>query len=151
MKIGIDSSVIIAGVHAAHPRHALAVDWLTRMLPAHELIVAHHSILEAYAVLTRLPGDNRVTPSEARDLLNVSVKENMTVAEYHSESIWTTIGSFVMTSVFGGRSYDAFVADILHAAAVDAIATFNPAHFRGLSNGTRIMDPSDPGERGLTG
>ena len=151
MKIGVDSSVIIAGVHAAHPYHAPAVDWLTRMLPVHDLIIAHHSVLEAYAVLTRLPGDHRVTPSEARDLLTVSVKENMTIAEYSSEGIWAALGSFVMTAVVGGHSYDAFVANILHSAGVDAIATFNPAHFRGLANGTRVIDPSDPGESGLLG
>ena len=52
MKIGIDSSVIVAGVHANHPRHAAAAQWLVQALTAHELIVCHHSVLESYAVLT---------------------------------------------------------------------------------------------------
>jgi toxin FitB len=144
VKIGIDSSVVVAGVHAGHPRHALAVDWLTRMLVQHELIVAHHSVLEAYAVLTRLPGDHRLTPSEAKDLLIASVKENMKIAPYDPDGIWTAIGSFVMSSVTGGRCYDAYIADILRTASADAIATFNPAHFRDFADGMRIIDPSVP-------
>lgn len=146
MTIGVDSSVLVAAIHAAHPRHALAVGWVTRALQVHTLVATHHSVLEAYAVLTRLPGDNRVTPSEARDLLTASVKENMAIACYDPQSIWEAIGSFVTASVAGGRSYDAFVADILRRAAVDAVATFNPSHFSEAAHGMRVIDPSDPSE-----
>jgi predicted nucleic acid-binding protein len=145
MKIGVDSSLIIAGVHASHPRHALAADWLIRCLAAHELVVTHHSILEAYAVLTRLPGNLRVTPSEARDLLAASVKPNMTTAEYRPQSIWETMESFVLSSVIGGRSYDAFVASVLRTSGAEAIATLNPKHFAHLVEGLAIIDPSAPG------
>ena len=145
MKIGIDSSVIIAGVHANHPRHAAASHWLVQSLSAHELVVCHHSVLESYAILTSLPGDLRVTPSEARDLLEATVKANMVVAGFQPESIWSTLGSFVPMTAVGGRSCDAFVACVLHAYGTRAVATFNPKHFAGLIEGLQVIDPGEIG------
>jgi predicted nucleic acid-binding protein len=141
MKIGVDSSVIVAGVHANHPRHAAAAQWLVQALTAHELMVCHHSVLESYAVLTSLPGELRVTPSEARDLLEATVRANMVVAGFQPESIWTILESFVPITAVGGRSYDAFTACVLHASGTRALATLNPKHFAGLIEGLQVIDP----------
>jgi toxin FitB len=142
MKIGVDSSVIIAGVHANHPRHATATDWLVRALSIHELVVCHHTLLESYAVLTSLPGDFRVTPSEARDLLSATVMANMSLADFQPASIRTILETFIPNSVAGGRSYDAFVARVLHDHGVRSLATFNAKHFAGLIEGLEVIDPS---------
>jgi predicted nucleic acid-binding protein len=141
MKIAVDASVIVCGVHANHPRHALAAAWLLRAISEHSLLVSHHTILEVYAVLTRLPADFRVTPSEARDLLMATVKKNMRVVPFSAESIWKVVDFFVVSSVAGGRSYDAFVAEVVRNAGAEAIATFNPAHFRDLTQ-MKVIDPS---------
>jgi predicted nucleic acid-binding protein len=141
MTIGVDSSVIVAAIHANHPRHADAARWLIDALTRHELVACHHSILEAYAVLTSLPGDFRVTPSEARDLLEATVKGNMAVAGFQPESIWPTLAEFVPMSAIGGRSCDAFVARVLHAHGARAVATFNGRHFAGLIDGLEVIDP----------
>lgn len=146
MKIGIDSSVIVAAVHANHPHHALATNWLVQSLKDHHLVVCHHSILESYAVLTRLPGELRVTPSEARDLLTATVQANMSVAGFQADSIWTMIESLAMSSVVGGHSYDAFIIEVLHSCAVEAVATFNPAHFSNLADDLQVIDPAKPRE-----
>ena len=145
MKIGIDSSVIIAGVHANHPRHAAAAHWLVGAMSMHELVVCHHSILEAYAVLTSLPGSFRVTPSEARDLLSATVMENMSLAGFEPGSIWAILAAFIPKSAAGGRSYDAFVARVLYAHGAQAVATFNTKHFAGLIEGFTVIDPGEPG------
>ena len=144
MTVGVDSSLIVAAVHANHPRHAMAASWLISSIGKHPLVVAHHSILEAYAVLTRLPGDLRVTPSEARDLLTGTVQANMTVADFHPESIWGILEKLVLSSAVGGRSYDALILFTLQACGVEAIATLNPSHFRDLAPEFRIIDPSTP-------
>ena len=143
MKIGVDSSVIVAGIHANHPFHAAAARWLVTSLSVNELVVCHHTILEAYAVLTSLPGSYRVTPSEARDLLTATVKANMTVAGFAPGNTWQILESLVLRSVTGGRSYDAFVASVLHAHGVHSVATFNAKHFTGLIEGLSVIDPVD--------
>lgn len=141
MKIGLDSSVIVAAVHAGHPHHHAAAPWLIDALSAHELVVCHHSILEAYAVLTRLPGDHRVLPSEARDLLAATVKTNMMLVDFKPDDIWKTLELLVASSVTGGRSYDAFVAHALRSAGAQAVATLHPRLFKDLAEGLDIASP----------
>jgi predicted nucleic acid-binding protein len=142
MMVGLDSSVIIAAVHANHPRHGVAVRWLVDALARDSLVACHHSVLEAYAVLTSLPGDLRVTPSEARDLLETTVRGTMMVTGYDPQGIWPMLSDFIRTPVAGGRSYDAFVARILHAHGARAVATFNGKHFAGLVDGLDVIDPA---------
>ena len=144
MKIGVDSCIIIAGVHANHPLHVLASDWLIRNISLHELIVTHHTILETYAVLTRLPGELKTNGPEATKLLETSVRPNMKIVEFNSSSIWECIDSIVNQSAMGGRSYDAFIAEILINAGAEAIATFNTIHFTELSLPVSLIDPSKP-------
>lgn len=143
MRIGVDSSVIVAAVHANHPRYATAAQWMIRSLAGNELLVCHHSILETYAVLTSLPGDLRVTPSETRDLLSATVKSNMTVAGFRPESIWSILESFPGMQAVGGHSYDAYVAHVLHDAGAEAVVTFNRRHFAGLVTGLAVIDPGE--------
>ena len=50
---------MVAAVHANHPMHSAAARWLDAALGSHTVVVAHHSVLEAYAVLTRLPSPNQ--------------------------------------------------------------------------------------------
>ena len=145
MKIGVDSSILVAGVHANHPLHAVAAGWLIKNIPLHELIVSHHSILETYAVLTRLPGELRLTGLEAKQLLESTIKLNMRVADFSSSSIWDYVDSLVDQSALGGRSYDVFIAEILSKSGAESIATFNTRHFSEFATRMSIIDPSKPG------
>ena len=147
MKIGVDSSVLIAGVHANHPLHAVAAEWLIRNIPLHSLMVTHHSVLESYAVLTRLPWELRLSGSEAKQLLDSSIRANMEVADFNAASIWNCIDSLVNRSAIGGNSYDLFSAEILLQSGVEAIATFNIRHFAGFASLMAIIDPSKSTER----
>jgi hypothetical protein len=52
-----------------------------------------------------------------------------------------------MSSVVGGRSYDAFILQILRSVGAGAIATFNPTNFRDLESGMVIIDPSKPNQQ----
>ncbi len=142
MKIGVDSCILIAGVHGNHPFHAVAVDWLINNLSLNELIVTHHSILETYAVLTRLPGELRITGAEAKQLLETSIRPNMQITTFSASSMWDFIDTFVNQGAIGGRSYDAFIAEILIKFGADAIATFNSTHFMSLSTDLTVIDPT---------
>jgi predicted nucleic acid-binding protein len=142
MKIGVDSSVLIAGVHANHPHHAVAAAWLIQNIPLHDLMVAHHSILESYAVLTRLPGELRLNGAEAKQLLESTIRTNMKVAEFHASSIWDCIDSMVLHSAIGGHSYDVFSAEILSRSGAEAIATFNDRHFSEFASNMPVINPS---------
>jgi len=70
----------------------------------------------------------------------------MVVAGLPEQAIWSVIDSFVLSSVIGGRSYDAFILQTLRAAGIDAVASLNPSHFAGLAPELRILDPAVPEE-----
>ena len=144
MKIGVDSCVIVAAVHANHPLNIVAAGWLNEALSHHELIVAHHSVLEAYAVLTRLPGDLRISASEARDILQSTVRDNMQVAEFDGPDIWDILDRVIAVSAIGGRSYDAFNIDLVKKNGADSYATFDISHFEHMAGGMKLVDPSHP-------
>lgn len=141
MRIGVDSCILIAGLHANHPLHATASDWLIRNVSASELVVTHHSVLETYAVMTRLPGEFRVSASEAKQLIEASIRQNMTIAPFSHDSIWQCIDSLVSQAAEGGRSYDCFIAEILIQFGVEAIATFNASHFSNLPSSITVLNP----------
>jgi len=144
MRIGVDSSVLVAAMHANHPLHAVAASWAVNTLDSDELVITHHTVLECYAVLTRLPGALRVTGDEARRLLEGTVRANMTVADFRPDWMWDLIDWMSGRHVAGGRSYDAFAFDVLRRAGVERFATFNTAHFRDLDPKILLVDPSSP-------
>lgn len=144
MKIGVDSNVIVAGVHTNHPLHAIAADWLIRNISLNELIVAHHTVLEAYAVLTRLPGQFKINSAEAKQLLETTIRPNMRIADFSADTIWDYIDFMVNQTSLGGNSYDCFIFRILENAGVETIATFNTSHFHKFTSIVKIIDPSRP-------
>ena len=143
MKIGVDTSVIIAAVHANHPVHLSSSRWLDAAFEAHEVVVAHHSVLEAYAVLTRLPAKYRVAPSEAEIVLRETLEENARIAPFSAESIWTFMTRLTAVPAAGGAAYDGFIIRLLSEAGVEAIVTYNADDFRRLSPVVRVADPAE--------
>ncbi len=103
-----DTSAVVPALSGWHEHHELAADALAGVaaLPAHVLI-------EAYAVLTRLPGGLAV-PSEAaaRVLTSRFGEEPLALAAAQRRTLLTTLAA---AGVGGGACYDGLVA--LEAAA----------------------------------
>jgi predicted nucleic acid-binding protein len=144
MRIGIDSSVLVAAMQVRHPLHAVARRWLVEHLGSDELWVTHHTLLECYAVLTGLPGQARITGDEARRLIDGTVRRRMKLACFEPESVWAIVDVLAAGNVIGGRSYDAFAAEVLRQSGVEAIATFNPGDFMAVARDLLIIDPTVP-------
>ncbi len=141
MTVGIDTSVIVPCVHANHPLHVAMAGWLNTAFERDRVVVAHHSLIEAYAVLTRLPPEYRLSPAETLDVLRGSLRDNAEIAPFDASRIWSVTEELASVPAAGGTAYDAFIIRILVAAGVDAIATSNAQHFRRLTADTRVIDP----------
>lgn len=61
----LDTSVAIPALVENHPAHASCVS----ATAGRDVVLATHSALETYSVLTRLPGDARLVPGDAARLL----------------------------------------------------------------------------------
>jgi hypothetical protein len=102
--------VVVAALSAWHDRHEDAAAALADVaaLPAHVL-------LEAYSVLTRLPGGLAVPPAAAADVLERRFGD--APLRLGARERRQVLGTLAAAGVHGGASYDALVA--LEARAHD--------------------------------
>jgi predicted nucleic acid-binding protein len=121
--------------------HSAATRWINGTIAEHTPVVAHHSVLEAYAVLTRLPSAFRLAPREAAMVLTETLRDKVLIAPFDAEDIWSAIFTVETAPAAGGASYDAFIIHLLRTAGVQQIATFNTRDFERLADGLKIVTP----------
>ena len=63
--LALDTSMAIPLLVQTHRDHAAIVRWCGRR----QLVLSGHAVAETYSVLTRLPGDVRISPVDAARLL----------------------------------------------------------------------------------
>ena len=67
---------MVAAVCSWHERHAVVAAELERRLAARgRLAIPAHALVEAYAVLTRLPAPHRIAPADAWAVLSANFVE----------------------------------------------------------------------------
>ncbi len=86
-----------------HAAHAAVVGWCH----GREVALSGHALAETYSVLTRLPGDLRLTPRDAARLLADRLAEPL-VIEADTARILPAVLSPL--GIAGGAVYDALVA-----------------------------------------
>lgn len=143
MKLGVDTSVLVSAVHANHPLHVPSASWLDDAFSAHEIVVAHHSVIEAFAVLTRLPAKYRLSPSEAEMVIHGTLHGNVRIAPFDSGSVWQALDFVAAAPAAGGAAYDAFIIHLLATAGVERIVTYNVREFRRLTDDVAVSEPSE--------
>jgi predicted nucleic acid-binding protein len=65
----VDTSVVVAALLGWHEAHEPARRALERGLAAERIVMPAPALLEAYAVMTRLPSPHRIRPADAAALL----------------------------------------------------------------------------------
>ncbi|MFT4165170.1 MAG: type II toxin-antitoxin system VapC family toxin [Microlunatus sp.] len=102
-RVCVDTSVAVPLLVASHEHHRAVARW------AHgrDLQLSGHALVDTYAVLTRLPGDSRVTPMDVVRLIEENFGEALasspeTAQEVHRE--------LARSGIAGGATYDALVA-----------------------------------------
>lgn len=140
MKVLLDTSVLVAAMVEAHPRHAEALPWLQRAKKGEvDACVASHTLAELYSVLTTLPVHPRISPPTAWRLLQENVISTCEVVGLSLQDYRAVLEHLSVAGIAGGATYDALIAQAGSRAAVDQIVTFNEADFRKVA-----PDPSTP-------
>jgi predicted nucleic acid-binding protein len=101
--VAVDTSVAVPLVLRNHEAHQAVVAWRA----GRDLSLAGHAWIETYAVLTRLPGRARVSPSDAARVLASNFAAPITVA---SETWTRAVEIFATAGIAGGAAYDGWVA-----------------------------------------
>lgn len=96
---------------ASHVAHALVRDHLDGA----DVLLTSHSLAETYSVLTRLPGDARLTPGDAAELIDANFAEVLTLRDAAAKTIHRSLASL---GIAGGAVFDALVASAAREAEV---------------------------------
>jgi predicted nucleic acid-binding protein len=131
----LDTNCMIAAVSRAHPHHARAADEYNRRLDRGEsLVVAAHSLAEAYSVLTRSPPPLRLSGNQAVAVLEGSFVGTGEVIGLDGPEYVALVRS-LPTRGIGGLVYDAIIGACAHKANAEVFLTFNERHFRPIMDG----------------
>jgi predicted nucleic acid-binding protein len=128
-----DTNVMVAALCAWHEHHERAISEMEHRLAAREsLVVAAPALVEAYAVLTRLPPPHRLSPHDANALLESSFLAGRAPAVLDGAAYRSILREAADRAIAGGRVYDWVIAACAKRARVKTLLTFNTRDFVSL-------------------
>ena len=137
-----DTSCIIAAVCSWHEHHELAATEIDRRLARREkMIVAAPALVEAYAVLTRLPPPHRISPEAALTLLDNNFVKSVTVIALTAKSYEALLRLAPKKGIAGGGTYDAVIGTCAEQGKASTVLTFNAGDFMALGNDFAVVIP----------
>jgi predicted nucleic acid-binding protein len=104
------------------------------------MVVAAHTLLETYAVLTRLPPPYRLRPADALGLVE-GVRDQCEVVALSAAETWSLLRKLPGGGIAGGSTYDALVAACARKGSADAIVTWNVRDFERVAEGLEVVSP----------
>ncbi len=143
MKVSFDTSVLVAALVKELPDHRRALDCIKRHIEdGSECCCSTHSLAECYSALTSLPLPRRILPSEAAQIIEVSLMKKLTVLTI-SEGVYLKAIRNVADSGFrSGMVYDALHVACAESGGCERIYTLNLKHFERLNpNGVEVLSP----------
>ncbi len=134
MRVFCDTSVLVAAVVARHPHFDRARPLLERVAAREmEAWTSAHALGECFSVLTSLPLTPRISPSEARRILDHTIKPNVHCAAADENLYTKAVERCERAGAHGGAVYDALMIECALANDCERIFTFNIKHFQRLA------------------
>lgn len=139
----MDTSCLIATLCGWHDQNLDATAFLNQAVDrGDELLVAAHTLVEAYSVLTRLPAPHRMSPAAAVDLLGQNVPAFRLVA-LQAEDYWPVLSDCAARGIAGGTVYDGLIAANATVGGADVLLTLNERHMRRVAGDSlEVVAPS---------
>lgn len=130
MKVLLDSSVLVAALLQDHPAHDRAALRLNAILEGiDDGLVAGHSLMEVYSVLTRMPSRPRISPSLAHHLIKTNITDHFSVIALSPADFAVLIERLAAAGIQGGAVYDAMILFAAEKAGADQVITLNERDF----------------------
>ena len=101
--VALDTSVAVPLLLRNHAAHREVVRWWDRR----EVVLSGHAAVETYAVLTRLPGNSRLSPADAAGLLAARFGPPV---QLPADTFTRLPQLLAELGIAGGAVYDAIVA-----------------------------------------
>lgn len=136
-----DTNGLVAAVCSWHEHHERTRAELERRADADEqLVLAAHSLAETYAVLTRLPGANRLRAADAISLIELNWRD-APVVQLTPRETWESLREAQRHGLMGGQMYDVLIAMAALKARASTIITWNVRHFAPFAGKIGIEAP----------
>ena len=131
MKILLDTSVLVAAMVEAHPAHERALPWLKRVKNGNDKgIIAAHSLAELYSILTTLPVQPQISPTDARQLIRENIVAYFDIVFLSDDDYSQVIDHLAEIGIVGGATYDALILRVALKVNIDQVVTLNEKDFR---------------------
>jgi predicted nucleic acid-binding protein len=143
VRVGLDSNFLIALISEWHVHHVRTLQsyqgWIAQGATP---IIALHSMLECYSVLTRIPAPRRLSPTVTKQILEENFARDAVIAVVRPETLWHIIDSLAGLDLGDGQSYDALIAHSVAQAGATVLLTWNTKHFLSVAPaGLEIREP----------
>lgn len=102
-EFGLDTSVAIPLLLSSHSAHAVVTTWWA----GRPIALCGHALAETYSVLTRLPGDARLSGTDAARLIAARCEPALLLDQASFQRLPDLLAQL---EVVGGAVYDALVA-----------------------------------------
>jgi predicted nucleic acid-binding protein len=134
---------MVAAVCPWHEHHEAAAVEIERRLDRGERIATPApALVEAYAVLTRLPQPHRLAPDDAWTILKGNFVDQATVMALDSAAYVQALDAATASDTAGGRTYDLIIGECARLAGASALLTFNSRHFHPGPTGVEVVTPN---------
>jgi len=131
VRVFFDTSVLVAALVQAHPRHLEAGSWLKRAKSGElEFLTTSHCLAELFSILSAYPTKPRISPEEAWRLVWENVASAAQVIALSPADYSKTIQRVSEQGFSGGVIYDALIARAAEKASADRLLTLNGTDFR---------------------
>lgn len=138
----LDTSVVVPALLDWHDHHQAAQRVVNDAIEAGDAILPLPALLEAYAVITRLPQPWRLGPRVARQLLAATFQPRSRIVALEATEGWSLLSGIADLGVAGGTTHDAHILACAKKAGAARLATFNDRHFLRLDLGDlRLLVP----------
>ena len=103
MTVAVDTSVAVPLLVRSHQHHSVVARWWD----GQQLTLSGHALAETYSVLTRLPGDARLSAEDAARLLDARFEPPLVLGGPGAQDVHNTLSRL---GIAGGAVYDGLVA-----------------------------------------
>jgi predicted nucleic acid-binding protein len=145
MKVAFDTSVLVSGLVAAHPKHRRARMWLAAARRGElEGVMCLHAVAETWAVLTRLPLKPAISGETAKTLLS-SLGAFVHAVRPTPEVYEDALARCSRAGLRSGIVFDALHLASARACGADVLVTWNRHDFERVAAAgeLRIVSPDE--------
>ena len=138
-----DTSVLVTALVTELPNHERALDCLVKYSRKKgDACTTTHVLAETYACLTSLPVKKRISPMDAKSLIEESLVKNLEILPIVTQTYLSSIRRVSNMGMTSGIIYDALHLEMAESSGCTELLTYNLKDFRRLDpQNIRIVSP----------